>query len=256
MQQPRFPIQVFETLTSTNDSILEAGESTAPEGTTHIALTQTRGRGRSDHSWWSPPGAGLWMSTLLRPSRTSADWGGISLLAGAAVKSALALLGVQGIDLYWPNDLQVGGRKLGGILGEVRARGDRAWVALGIGINIDLSSERLRASMPRELESIVISLVEAGSPRTRIPEEIADAILGSFWPLYERFQAGEKVPALVGSALAHSGRRVEVKVPGQPTWRGLVEGLREDGALAVRTLDRKPEVVHVTGGEVIYEDSP
>lgn len=247
------PIKVFDSLTSTNDSILLAGEDDAPEGTTHVAHTQTQGRGRGDHSWWSPPGAGLWMSTLLRPSRSSAHWGGISLVAGAAVRNAVESLGVRGVELYWPNDLQIGRRKLGGILGEVRSRGDRAWIALGIGINIDLRGQDVRATMPSELAAIAISLAEAGTPRTRDPVAIAAAILASFWPLYARFQAGEKIPSLVGKALAHAGRTVEIRIPGQPPWRGLVEGLLDDGALKVRPLTPGAQTVAITGGEVIYE---
>ncbi len=256
MQRRRFPIQVFDSLSSTNDSILEAGESDAPEGTTYIARSQSRGRGRAGRAWWSPPGAGLWMSTLLRPSRSSAHWGGVSLLAGAAVRTSLERLGVKGVDLYWPNDLQVGKRKIGGILGEVRSRGEEAWIALGIGINIDLSAPNVRASMPREIEAIATSMTEAGPPRTRIPEEIAMVILEEFWPLYKMFQSGEKLPLLVGSTLAHTGRTVEIRVSGQKSWRGVVEGLHEDGALLVRTLGRESRLAQVTGGEVLYEDSP
>jgi BirA family biotin operon repressor/biotin-[acetyl-CoA-carboxylase] ligase len=250
----RWTFEVFDRLPSTNDSILIAGESHAPEGTTHIARTQSRGRGRGDHTWWSPPGAGLWMSTLLRPTRERSRWGGISLLAGAAVRRAVEGLGVRGVALYWPNDLQVGRRKLGGILGEVRSRGERAWVALGIGINIDLTSSEARASMPAELRPMATSLVEAGPPSTTDPLEIAESVLESFFGLYARFLAGESVPRIAGEDLAHAGRSVEVRVAGNGPWRGVVEGLGPDGELLVRRQGSPRELVTVTGGEVIYED--
>lgn len=250
-----FPIEVFESLSSTNDSILAAGSGDAPEGTTHLALVQTRGRGRGDHTWWSPRGAGLWMSTLLRPPSSSAHWGGISLLAGKAVKSAVEKLGVKDIDLYWPNDLQVGRRKLGGILGEVRSRGQRAWVALGIGLNIDLTSPQVRRSMPAELTGLAICLEEAGPPRTRDPVEIAQVILNELWPLYERFTGGTAVTELVGSALAHAGRTVEIQIPGESRWRGRVSGLTAEGALLVLPEGRE-RAVPILGGEVIYVAEP
>src|SRR2546428_10451896 len=91
----RFQIEVFDVLTSTNDSILQAGERGAPEGTTHISRSQTKGRGRGDHSWWSPPGAGLWMSTLLSPSRRREEWGGVSPVAGGGGRVGLLAVGVR-----------------------------------------------------------------------------------------------------------------------------------------------------------------
>jgi BirA family biotin operon repressor/biotin-[acetyl-CoA-carboxylase] ligase len=266
LAKQRFPIQVFDVLPSTNDSILEAGETDAPEGTTYIARTQSRGRGRCDHAWWSPPGAGLWMSTLLRPSRGRAHWGGISLVAGVAVRDAIEAVGVAGVRLYWPNDLEVGRRKIGGILGEVRERGRRAWIALGIGINIDFGPPHVRASMPPEIERIAISLAEAGQPATTDPLVLAEVILARFWPLYGRFQEGDSVPSIVGNGLAHAGRTVEVKVPGNPSWRGRVEGLGANGELLVRPLGCPGKAAHggaahggviaVTGGEVVYEEGP
>ena len=104
----RLRFQTFQVTRSTNDTILELGETDTPEGTTHIARAQSQGRGRSGHTWSSPADAGLWMSTLLRPTRARSSWAGISLLGGVAVREALVELGVPDIELYWPNDLQVG----------------------------------------------------------------------------------------------------------------------------------------------------
>jgi BirA family biotin operon repressor/biotin-[acetyl-CoA-carboxylase] ligase len=254
---PVLPITEFEVTTSTNDTILEAGERGEPEGTTHLAWTQTRGRGRSNRSWWSPPGAGLWMSTLLRPAAPRARWSGISLLAGAAARDALESLGVRPVTLYWPNDLQVGRRKIGGILGEVRSRGEDAWIALGIGINIDFTLPAVRAAIPEEIRAIATSMAECGPPTTRDPRAIAAAIIERLWPLYQGFQRGEALPDLAGRALAHAGRGVEVRLPGHASWRGTVAGLGAGGELLVAPAQAAAaEVVAVTGGEVIYEDLP
>ena len=143
-----FPsIEIFEVLTSTLDSIHQAAAEGAPEWTTHIAREQTRGRGQQARPWWSPSGAGLWMSTLLRPSTPRRTWGGIALVAGAATRSALESLGVKAVELRWPNDLYVDSRKLGGILAESRSLSTGAWISLGIGINVDLESGELRKEL-------------------------------------------------------------------------------------------------------------
>ena len=245
-----FPIVEFDVVDSTNDGILIEGENGAPEGTTHIARMQTRGRGRCERSWWSAPGSSLLMSTLLRPSRSRSDWGGISLIAGAAVRDALQGLGYEAIELFWPNDLQAKGRKLGGILCEARSRGDLAWIALGIGIDLDLASTPIRSAIPEAIRPLAISLAELagdGVPRAR---DLAARILESFAPLYARFNAGEDPPSIVGDRLAHAGREVEVRVPGTRPWSGTVLGLGKNGELLVVPAG-KGAAVAVIGGEVI-----
>ncbi len=257
-----FPIRVFDVLTSTNDSILELGANDdVPEWTTHIARRQTHGRGREDRRWWSPEGCGLWMSTLLRPRQKRQLWSGISLLAGRAVKDALSELGVCGVELYWPNDLQVGKRKLGGILGEVRQAADRAWLALGIGVNVDLTRPAARESLPPDVASLATSMAECGVLDSHDVVSIAQAILRHLQPLYEHFQAGKTIPHLVGTELAHVGRRVVVRSGGQ-TWSGVVRGLGTCGELLIDPAAERDaaegaaSTVRLTGGEVFYGDSP
>jgi BirA family biotin operon repressor/biotin-[acetyl-CoA-carboxylase] ligase len=249
--QAAFPIRVFERVTSTNDTIHQAGEDGEPEGTTHLAREQTQGRGRGSHTWWSPPGAGLWMSTLLRPTALRPRWSGISLIAGAAVRLAIEELGVQGVELFWPNDLLVRGRKLGGILGEVRSRGERAWIALGMGINLDLTRPAVRERLPEELRGRAICLREAGAPSAVEPLALARKILEAFWPLYRRFLAGESPARLAGGQLAHVGRRVTLRLSDGSERRATVLGLDEGGELRVEEADGSK--ASITAAEVVYE---
>jgi BirA family biotin operon repressor/biotin-[acetyl-CoA-carboxylase] ligase len=256
MELPRRQVSlvVYDIVASTNESILEAGLLGALEGTTHMARAQTRGRGRAERRWWSPAGAGLWMSTLLRPSSPRRRWGGIAMIAGAAAHDAVKECAVPAVRLYWPNDLQVGGRKLGGILGEVRSLGSEAWVALGVGINIDLTSEAARADMPPALREVAISLVEAGAPATTDPVALGMEVLRRFWPLYDRFLAGDSVRDVVGERLAHRGGPIEVRRPGKAPMEGTLEGLGPGGELEVRPRGGGPPL-SVLSADVIYRDA-
>lgn len=280
-QQPhrKAAVTVFDRVESTNETILAAGESGAPEGTTHLARSQSGGRGRREHTWWSPPRGGLWMSTLLRPHFDRARWGGLSLVAAAATFDAIEALGVRDLRLYWPNDLLVGRRKLGGILGEIRARGERAWVALGIGVNLDLRPETTGSEVPEELRGMVTSLAQEGAPEDLEAMELAGALLDHFWPLYDRFQAGEPVNELVGHRLSHIGGRIEVSDTGLAPVRGVLQGLGPTGELVLRVCeaDRKNEpsspvlpgsgplseagnlskdgLLSIVSGDVSYEDA-
>ena len=250
-QAPFPPIELFEVLTSTLDSIHQAAAEGAPQWTTHIALEQTRGRGQKSRSWWSPPGAGLWMSTLLRPECNRKTWGGIALVAGTAVKSALTGLGVDSVELRWPNDLYSKGRKLGGILAESKDPAAGSWVSLGIGVNIDLLEPGLESRMPTELRNQVICLSEAGPVKEKDPEKIALTILRELKPLYSRFQQGELLSGILGENLDVSGRRVRVELPGRPLLQGSVCGLGEHGELLVE--DAAGKTHEIVAGAVSWD---
>ncbi len=237
----------FEEIHSTNDSIHQVAQEGAPEGTTHLAGRQSQGRGRLGRDWWSPRNSSLLFTTLLRPQVPIMETMGLSLVAGVAAKLALSPLTSQPISLYWPNDLYFGPvKKLGGILCEMRQANENYWVALGMGINLDLRS----ADIPKELQGQTACLAELGS-EVSDPIAIAQLIHESFWPLYQRFQAGETISELSGPHLAHTGERVTVTDVNSPTIRGTVKGLGPSGELLV---EDDHSVLHtVVAGDVQYE---
>src|SRR6185369_14521141 len=103
---------------STSSELLRRGVD-APSGTVVFAEQQSAGRGRRGRAWRLPLGANLMFSVLWRFDAGFAALAGLSLAVGAALAQALESIGVRNVALKWPNDLQVDGRKLGGILVEV-----------------------------------------------------------------------------------------------------------------------------------------
>jgi BirA family biotin operon repressor/biotin-[acetyl-CoA-carboxylase] ligase len=90
-------------------------------------------------SW---PGAGLTFSVLWRFAPGAPLPGGLSLVVGLAVARALEELGVEGVQLKWPNDVLVNGHKIAGILIElVSGRGQPLAAVIGVGINLRLPPE-------------------------------------------------------------------------------------------------------------------
>lgn len=239
--------QVFEEVASTNDTVHLAAERGESEGLIHVARHQTAGRGRAGRHWWSPCGAGLWMTMLLRPHVPAHASPGLSLVAGRAAKEALEPLLGSPIDLEWPNDLYVGTRKLGGILGELRCRGENYWIALGIGINIDLTAVK----RPDTLESGTISLVDLGS-KALDPLELGARITSTFWPLYDRYQNGERLSDLVGTQLARVGSLATITVSPTDVFDGRITGLGERGELLVETADGTTRAI--AAGDVVYRN--
>ena len=126
----------FVELASTQDEVHRLAADGAPAGTAVVATRQSGGRGSRGRAWSSPEG-GLWLSVLWRP-RAGDDAQLLSVRAGLAVAELLdGVGGLPVVQLKWPNDIIVGGRKVGGLLCEARWHGtELSWVALGLGLNV------------------------------------------------------------------------------------------------------------------------
>src|SRR5688572_5574311 len=120
---------------STNDVAGALADRGEPEGTVVIADAQSAGRGRHGRAWASPPGAGLYMSIVMRPAAHTVRL--LTIAAGVALADGIqAATGLQP-QLKWPNDVYLGGRKLAGILAEAgTSKAGVQHVVLGCGINL------------------------------------------------------------------------------------------------------------------------
>ena len=125
--------------TSTNDRAMEDAASGAAHGTLVVAECQSAGRGRLGRVWQSPPGAGLYCSVVVHLPAAVAPL--LTLAAGVAVADGLRVSTGLAVQLKWPNDIWVDGRKLGGILAEAAAmEAEHAVVVTGIGLNVSPSA--------------------------------------------------------------------------------------------------------------------
>jgi BirA family biotin operon repressor/biotin-[acetyl-CoA-carboxylase] ligase len=140
----------FESIGSTLDIAHALAEEGAPAGTLVLADTQTEGRGRAGRSWTSEAGAGIWLTLIERPRVVSA-LDVLSLRIGLALAPMLDEFAAERVRLKWPNDLYVGGGKLGGVLVEARWReGAPEWVAIGVGVNVRAPASESRAAGLRD----------------------------------------------------------------------------------------------------------
>ena len=127
---------VGATASTNSDLLREAREGRLFDRPVILAAeSQTAGRGRLGREWQSKPGASLTVSYAVRVRRRLAELEGISLVCGLALRDALGLHGLQ-VDLKWPNDVLVDGRKLAGILVEAHALATSTVVIVGVGINL------------------------------------------------------------------------------------------------------------------------
>ncbi|MBN1430208.1 MAG: biotin--[acetyl-CoA-carboxylase] ligase [Anaerolineae bacterium] len=131
-------VHYYPQVKSTNDVARELAEKDAPEGTLVVTDMQTRGRGRLARQWIAPPGSSLLMSIILRPNLPPTHAHRLVIACGLALAEACeAVTGVR-VAGKWPNDLQVGGKKVAGILAESAIEGEQlAWVIIGAGLNVN-----------------------------------------------------------------------------------------------------------------------
>ncbi|MBI3872298.1 MAG: biotin--[acetyl-CoA-carboxylase] ligase [candidate division Zixibacteria bacterium] len=242
-------LHCYRKIGSTNTRATQLAESGAPEGTVVVAEEQTGGRGRLGRSWHSAPGLGIWSSVILRPQMPLQRASGLSLLAALAfAEVAEERLGLR-VDLKWPNDGLIDGKKILGVLTEVSAEVDRVYHAVcGTGINVSHQPHDFPPSLRPAAGSLAMA---AGEPVDRIA--FYRAFLERFETLYRRFRRGGIAPFLPDyrrrSILL--GKDVTIR-QGEQTISGVATGIDDNGALIIRSGKR--EVV-ISSGEATLSTS-
>jgi BirA family biotin operon repressor/biotin-[acetyl-CoA-carboxylase] ligase len=151
-------IIVLEQTGSTNDAILQVATANSNEGLVLFAEHQTSGRGQRGNRWESAAGKGLWFSILLRPKIQINDSGRLTIWAIEAIADVIRIEFALEPTIKLPNDVQLYGRKVAGVLVEMRAQENAPHLAIvGVGINVNQSLE----DFPPELRNRAISLAMA-----------------------------------------------------------------------------------------------
>jgi BirA family biotin operon repressor/biotin-[acetyl-CoA-carboxylase] ligase len=231
----------YDEVTSTNDIAVALADRGEHEGTVILADVQRAGRGRLGRRWASPPGAGLYLSVILRPP--SPDL--LTLAAGVGVADGLQRATGLVIDLKWPNDLYVGDRKIAGILAEGGAtRNGRSVVVLGVGVNI------LTAVYPADIADRATSIeAELGRPIERgvvLVETLAGLYAAYTAVVQER--GAEVLQAWRALARRWLGRQVQFHDMGMER-RGVALDIDQTGALVINTSTGLHRVI---AGEVTW----
>jgi BirA family biotin operon repressor/biotin-[acetyl-CoA-carboxylase] ligase len=231
----------YAEVSSTNDVAAHLADRGEPEGSVVIADAQSAGRGRHGRIWASPPGAGLYMSTLMRPATHAV--GLLTIAAGVALADGIqAATGLQP-QLKWPNDVYIGGRKLAGILAEAgTSKSGVQHVVLGCGVNL------MPAAYPPDVAARATSIEsELGRPVDRglLLVECLVALDSRYRDLQSRARA-TVIDRWRDRAVSTLGRRVEWDVAGV-TRHGVAEDIDDTGALLVRDGTMRTRVI---SGEV------
>lgn len=225
---------------STNTDLVASATSNPnqyPHLSVLVAGSQTAGRGRTGRAWMSPAGKSLSISVLVRPRVWSVEnFGWLPLVAGVAMRRAvqIAVPGKQ-IGLKWPNDVQVEGLKISGILSELLP--DLSGVVIGAGINLTLEKDEL----PIEAAT---SLMLEGS--TISPDKFLANYLTSLAELLEDFQT---VPEIVRSECSTLGQQVRAIFPDGSEQVGEASNIDDSGRLLIRVTGQN-ELLAVSAADI------
>jgi BirA family biotin operon repressor/biotin-[acetyl-CoA-carboxylase] ligase len=228
---------------STNDLASAAADRGAPEGTTFVAGAQTAGRGRLGRTWFSPPDAGLYLSTIIRRAAL-APW--MALAGGVAVAEGIRAATGLPLQIKWPNDIvAVGGsgfrarRKIAGILAEASSGPEGVQhVVLGMGINLR------PAAFPPELADRASSIETELGRAVDAGAVLAHVLAALHRTLGELERAGPRGLMATWIALSPSAHGAPIEWDGGS---GLTAGLADDGALLARTRNGLHRII---AGEV------
>ena len=237
----RFALELRAACESTNTALIDAPLPADGRIAVLACERQTAGRGRRGRPWLAWPGASLTFSTQWPFDAHAPAPAGLSLVAGIAVATVLEQFGVAGVELKWPNDIQVHGRKLGGIL--VELAGMRPTVAVvGIGLNLTFPPD---ASVPGRDDVTALDQTMAVMPAR---EQLFAELLRMQRTLFDTY-ASTGFAVFVGAwnqRNAYADLPVRISGEGE-AFEGVCLGVDDDGALRVRT-DRG--VQRVIAGDV------
>ena len=237
----------YPSIGSTNDRALELAIAEEPEGGLVLAEEQTHGRGRRDRTWWSAPYAGIYASLILRPAMPATRAPLLTFMAAVAVADALNEQTGLKARIKWPNDVLVGGRKIAGVLGEVRGNEPEVReMVIGFGVNVNHAA----ADFPAAVRDLATSVrLERGEAIDRAP--LLAAILEGFERRYARLlRDGPATLLKEWETLSALAPGAPVAVAG-PTGRveGGFAGIDDEGGLVL--LDPAGRRVRVPFGEIL-----
>lgn len=235
------PLSYKEETDSTNLDIVRLAEANAPHGTVALTERQSAGRGRKGRSWTSPAGENLYFSLLLRPGFPVEKASMVTLVMALAVAKALEAERFEPF-IKWPNDIVLSGKKVCGILTELRMDQGGYYIIVGVGINVN------QQKFPEEIKASATSLLLEKGELSR--EVLFAKILAAFEKYYEIFEDQKSflpLKEVYEALLINKNKKVRVLDP-KGEYEGIAKGISESGELLVEKENGTVE--HVYAGEV------
>lgn len=221
-------LEIHPQLDSTNRYLMQYGNRTKSH-VAHVVLAemQTAGRGRRGKNWVSPFAQNIYLSLMWQFADATLNLSGVSLATGVAVIRTLKKLGISGLQLKWPNDIYCQGKKLAGILLELRGEaGGSCYMVVGLGLNVSMSEHD--GSEIGQAWTDIQSVTDMSFSRNHLVAAILSELLPcmklyaqqGLTPFLKEWQADDLLKDKPVTLLLHDGQR-----------DGIARGVNEQGAL-------------------------
>lgn len=252
-------IELFDCLPSTNREAVQLAQAEVEHGTVVVADSQTAGRGRLSRSWFSPAGANLYCSVVLRTARPPerlTEWlSWLPLVSALAAAEAIEQVSSIHVSVKWPNDLLISERKVGGILCE-SGTGTRSgpFQIIGIGVNVNID----RNDWPADLRDSATSIWDERKivvDRNRLLAQLLHELEQCLDEL--AIHGTSRLALAYHQRCATIGHRVQATLANGEVLVGLAEGVGRDGSLRVQPQATQRgsgplEVVHLRVADIIH----
>jgi len=224
-------IEVEREIDSTNAALKRRALSEDIHGVALFAETQTAGRGRLGRVWVSPPKSNIYLSLGWRTGLEPLELAGLSLAAGCAIGEGLERNFGLKMQLKWPNDLYLGGKKCGGVLIDLVQSSNQDWtIVVGVGLNVAMPN-----SGGNDIDQPWTDLgSHSAVPLTR--NEVGGQLLGALVPLLSSWQVGAFTQWRESWSRRDlmAGHQITVQ-QGNHSISGRADGVDQSGALRVVT---------------------
>lgn len=235
----------YQEIGSTNDEAFKLAGAGALEGTVIIADSQTKGKGRLQRIWHSPSGANIYTSIILRPNFAPKLAPQMLIMAGVAIAEILEEYCIGRVNLKWPNDVYLNGKKVCGILSQMKTTvNDVDFVVLGIGINVNISYEQL----PLDIRDIATSLnIEGGREFSR--QELIISLYENLTKWYKKLKRNgfDEIKEKWLSMTPMIGCNIQVMFQDEVI-RGKALDIDEHGSLII--MNSEGETIKISAGDV------
>ena len=240
-----FPVHYFPEVDSTNIRAWRLAMADATEGTAVVADSQSRGKGRLNRAWQSPPGVNIYTSLVLRPRIEPAAAPQLTLVAGVAVAELLTGYHPPGVTIKWPNDVLIGGKKVCGILTEMKSTAAGIdFIILGIGINVNTGRGDFEPALRETATSLKI-VTGTGFDRREVISDLFSRLEKWYSVFLARGFPGVRETWLHYADILGRPIRVVFK---EDSSCGVVTGIDDDGTLVMQ--DARGGSRRVVAGDV------
>jgi BirA family biotin operon repressor/biotin-[acetyl-CoA-carboxylase] ligase len=252
-------IELFDSLPSTNQEAVQLAQAAVEHGTVVAADSQTAGRGRLSRTWFSPPGASLYCSVILRTARPPehlTEWlSWLPLVSALAAAEAIEQVSSVHVSVKWPNDLLISERKVGGILCESgTGTGSDPFQIIGIGINVNSD----HTDWPDDLRASATSIWQERKLVVDRNRLLAQLLLELEECLDELANHGTSQLAMAYHQRCSTiGHRVQATLANGEVLVGLAEGIGQDGSLRLQPQPSQPAsgtpgIVHLRVADILH----